>query len=769
MAEVKVTELPPIVLEDFTNNDSFLIVDDGRARRLTKPVFQSWLEANVKGEKGDQGVAGRDGAKGTNGRDGRDGSDGLSAYQIAVQNGFVGSNSEWLNSLKGATAAKGDDGDNGWSPVIKATVVGSKSALEIVDWVGGTGEKPTQLGYISESGVVSNIDLALDLRGAKGEKGDQGERGEKGDRGETGSVGGQGEQGYSAYEIAVSLGFEGTKEEWALSLNPSEVSKAPNNIISKKIDGMFAEAPAYDPESMANAIDALEDKNIMTDAQKAKLEELKASKYLGTFLTPEEIPLEGAEAGNYADVDSGEPDVDTERWIYDADSLKFVKAISVPASETSESVKEKYESNPDTNAFTDADKLKLDSIDIEASGGEPETAETIKTKYESNPDTNAFTDSLLLKLNSIPEEGVKGEKGDSGEKGADGASAYEIAKTNGFVGTETEWLASLKGEKGDSGDSVDSIETGSGYVNFYQASKNSKDPIITEPTTPEVPPVGGVNALSEAAFSTEVIGDTGWMILEVMECDTPDWAITRNGEVIATWNYSHPDVVTKVIRNSAVVSNPEEADFLNMEITIYIGDTTGLVNYKLISNCKFFSYKHEGVDDPFISVAFSKLPDVKNFRIRAPKSVLTVPETLPSTVNSLQKSFEGSDAFNDPNVIGWDVTNVSTFSDMLSGCTQFNQPIGVWDMSKARNIDMMFYNATNFAQPISDWNTRYVTSMVGFFGGSLERYQPPSQDLSMWCVPLLSDYAYSNKLSGLGLLDEHMPIWGTCPRGEDLL
>ena len=32
---------------------------------------------------------------------------------------------------------------------------------------------------------------------------------------------------------------------------------------------------------------------------------------------------------------------------------------------------------------------------------------------------------------------------------ARGASAYEIAVANGYVGTEEQWLASLKGEKGD--------------------------------------------------------------------------------------------------------------------------------------------------------------------------------------------------------------------------------------------------------------------------------------------------------------------------------
>ena len=35
-----------------------------------------------------------------------------------------------------------------------------------------------------------------------------------------------------------------------------------------------------------------------------------------------------------------------------------------------------------------------------------------------------------------------------------GLSAYEIAVQNGFKGTETEWLASLKGEPGRSGDTI---------------------------------------------------------------------------------------------------------------------------------------------------------------------------------------------------------------------------------------------------------------------------------------------------------------------------
>lgn len=43
---------------------------------------------------------------------------------------------------------------------------------------------------------------------------------------------------------------------------------------------------------------------------------------------------------------------------------------------------------------------------------------------------------------------------------SNGKSAYDIAVENGFVGSEKEWLESLKGEKGDKGDKGDTGETG---------------------------------------------------------------------------------------------------------------------------------------------------------------------------------------------------------------------------------------------------------------------------------------------------------------------
>ena len=70
---------------------------------------------------------------------------------------------------------------------------------------------------------------------------------------------------------------------------------------------------------------------------------------------------------------------------------------------------------------------------------------------------------------------LKGEKGDpftyddftpeqllalKGENGIDGKSAYQLAVNNGFVGTEAEWIASLKGETGPIGPAGPQGQTG---------------------------------------------------------------------------------------------------------------------------------------------------------------------------------------------------------------------------------------------------------------------------------------------------------------------
>lgn len=101
--------------------------------------------------------------------------------------------------------------------------------------------------------------------------------------------------------------------------------------------------------------------SVLSAEEKQKLASLESSKFLGTFLTSDDIPLDKAVAGSYADVDAGVGET-VSRWIYDADSAVFVKSFSDIAGETSTSVKEKYESNPNTNAFTDNHKTILEAL-----------------------------------------------------------------------------------------------------------------------------------------------------------------------------------------------------------------------------------------------------------------------------------------------------------------------------------------------------------------------------------------------------------------------
>ena len=62
-------------------------------------------------------------------------------------------------------------------------------------------------------------------------------------------------------------------------------------------------------------------------------------------------------------------------------------------------VKTKYESNADTNAFTDAEQTKLTGIETAATADQ--TGAEIKVAYEAEADTNAFTDALASKLNGL--------------------------------------------------------------------------------------------------------------------------------------------------------------------------------------------------------------------------------------------------------------------------------------------------------------------------------------------------------------------------------
>lgn len=96
-------------------------------------AVSDYLEKNpVTGIKGEKGDPGEPGPKGDTGNPGEPGQDGKSAYDVAVENGFVGTESEWLESLKGA------DGNDGRTPVKGTDYWTSDDKAEIVNDVLGS-------------------------------------------------------------------------------------------------------------------------------------------------------------------------------------------------------------------------------------------------------------------------------------------------------------------------------------------------------------------------------------------------------------------------------------------------------------------------------------------------------------------------------------------------------------------------------------------------------------------------------------------------------
>lgn len=96
---------------------------------------------------------------GTGAIKGEDGEDGASAYEIARENGFVGTEEEWLETLKGEDGEDGTDGQNGAngvSPTATVSKTGKVSTLTVTD-VNGTTTVEIMDGEDGSDAVVDGM------------------------------------------------------------------------------------------------------------------------------------------------------------------------------------------------------------------------------------------------------------------------------------------------------------------------------------------------------------------------------------------------------------------------------------------------------------------------------------------------------------------------------------------------------------------------------------------------------------------------------------
>lgn len=196
-------------------------------------------------------------------------------------------------------------------------------------------------------------------------------------------------RGLSAYDIAVKLGFEGSEQDWIDSLSKASEDAA--------IAALEAATKANEAADKANqAVTDIE--GVVDDAVAAidKVEEIASN--------PPKI-------------------VDNDWWIYDYETKQYV--------------------NTGISAIGDAFTYKKEYPSIEAMEADWGTADVKLGEYVLI-NTNNVEDPDDAKVYLKTQEGWKFIVDLSGMQGIQGWSAYELAVKHGFVGTEAEWVQSLK-------------------------------------------------------------------------------------------------------------------------------------------------------------------------------------------------------------------------------------------------------------------------------------------------------------------------------------
>ena len=91
-----------------------------------------------------------------------------------------------------------------------------------------------------------------------------------------------------------------------------------------------------------------------------------------------------------------------------------------------------------------------------------------------------------------------------------------------------------------------------------------------------------------------------------------------------------------------------------------------------------------------------------------------------------------------PDVSGWDVSNVQNMTRMFKECSNFNCDLSQWDVSNVENMRCMFYRCRNFNQSLSEWIVSKVEDMNAMFC-YCDKF---NQDLSQWDVSNVKDMKY---------------------------
>lgn len=378
-----------ITLDDFKKQLNDAINEAEKKAVPGKSAYEEWLDAGNKGSKEDF-LKSLKGEKGDGGDTGQPGPSGESAYQVAVDNGFKGTEKEWLDYLR-----KGPVGADG------------KSAYQV---------------WLDQGNKGSEDDF---LKSLVGHQGDQGLTGRSAydiwkDAGNVGDekaflkslVGPKGDAGKSAYQLAVEGGFSGTEKEWINSLKGQDAYQ-------------LAVASGYQGDL------------------KSWLASLKGEKG-DQGLPGRDAVAPKLKMGGVKSVASDQP---AQADLVDNHDNTYTLTLSIPAGAKGETGGVNQVVKPDLTIG----KITTVNNGEPAAASLTKTGETSYAINLSIPAGKPGEQGPQGEPGKSGADGKNGSDGQSGKDGKDGKSAYELAVSQGFVGDLKAWLASLKGQTGPAG------------------------------------------------------------------------------------------------------------------------------------------------------------------------------------------------------------------------------------------------------------------------------------------------------------------------------
>ena len=223
---------------------------------------------------------------------------------------------------------------------------------------------------------------------------------------------------------------------------------------------------------------------------------------------------------------------------------------------------------------------------------------------------------------------LKGEKGDpftyndftpeqllalKGENGIDGKSAYQLAVEKGFIGTEAEWSASLKGETGATGLQGIQGPKGDNYQ-ITEADYAAIAGMVSVPSkTSEL--TNDSNFITEVKLNGEsIVNKDGSINLQLGSLDTTlDETITCNqtiGGIPAgtTFTADTPliDIIKALLKTKTVVS--DSAIYIGISSTIP-DNVSGLKAVEVTRDSLLtngYTYKNINTNDQYVLLAIPK-------------------------------------------------------------------------------------------------------------------------------------------------------------------